>query len=64
MPYGEHLCLNICVPSETSFACLNYYFARPGHLMLFVSPPFFLSLFWREEKCMWQGFERGLRIQG
>lgn len=42
MSYGENLCLNIRVPNETCFACLNYYFAGPGHLMLCFSP--FLSL--------------------
>lgn len=34
MPYGEDSCLNICVPNATCFACLNYYFSGPGHLML------------------------------
>lgn len=43
MSYGENLCLNIRVPNETCFACLNYYVAGPGHLMLCFSP--FLSLF-------------------
>ena len=63
MPYGENLCLNICVPNETCFACLNSCFARPGHLVLCLSPPFFL--FWREEeKCMCQGFGRSFKSKG
>lgn len=52
MPYGENLCLNICVPNETCFACLNCYFARPGHLMLCFSPPFFLS-FGGRRRSVW-----------
>lgn len=50
MPYGEDSCLNICVPNATCFACLNYYFSGPGHLMLCFS----LALFWKEEEeCLW-----------
>lgn len=55
MPYGADLCLNICVPNETCFACLNHYFSGPGHLMLC----FFL--FWKEEEeeCCGRDLEEG-----
>ena len=58
MPYGEPLCLDICVPSQTCFAYLNFCLVRPGCLVLFVFPPF--SLFGKRRRSVCgRGLEEG-----
>ena len=54
----EPLCLDICVPSQTCFAYLNFCLVRPGCLVLFVFPPF--SLFGKRRRSVCgRGLEEG-----